>query len=199
MNTTRTSWVVVGDPTGSTPEGTVLAGDDQGKAIVALERRGVTLLPIDEALLGLGAVGGWFKRSYGRGVALEGMRGTRVCPLVLAVEPQVEFVHLAVRLVPSLVKVGAEQPAPRGQVRLVSDPSGASTGMSGGLSALALDNQAAHTDDLGPPDKAGGWTLKRSYRLSCSMRGLLMMNLYGVASGVAVAWAAVSQARVGQT
>lgn len=193
----KTQWLVVYDPRRAAPEGSVLEGDEQDKARGALERRGVVLLPVDAALLDLSALSGWFKRSFGQGVELSGMRGTRCCPLVLHVEPDREFVHLAVRLTPQPLKAGESSTA-RGQVRLVSDPSGATTGVSGGLSALELPGRTPFNDDLGPPDAAGGWTLRRAYRLSCSMRGAMMMQLYGVAQGVRVAWAAVSQARVGQ-
>lgn len=195
----RTEWVVVWDPRGEVPEGTILRGDEKGRRLDALARNGVVLLPIDASLVALGgALGGWFKRCYGEGVEVSGMRGTRVVPVALHVEPDREFVHFAVRLVPPAGKAHAPGTA-RGQFRLVSDTSGSTQGMTGGLSALELPGQAAHTDDLGPADAAGGWTLRRAYRLSCAMRGLFLAQVYGVATGVAVAWVAVSQARVGQT
>ena len=209
-----TDYVVVHDPRPPTVglgEGTIVVGAHQEKGLAQLQAAGVVLLPVDRDLPARGAVSGWHKRSWGAGVPLAGMKGTRCCPLVLQVEPDREFVHLAVHLAPFRGQRTAADAArdldrrggqagvelhPRGQVRLVADPSGGAH-VAGGLSAVGLPNDVAFSDDLGAPDRDGGWTLRRVYRLSTTMGGLLPLQLYAVARDVAVQWAAVSQASVG--
>lgn len=173
--------IVVWDPLGRKAEGEVVRASRQQ----ALDEfAGAATLPVEQRLLGMSPIAGYFRRAWGRGEPFAGAAARRACPMALHVVPDCGWIHWMARLVPF-----DRERRPTGQLRLAASPN-AFSALSGGLSAIA---EPVVLPDLGPPDAWGGWTVARSVGLAIVQEGLLVASLQGVADGVAVLWSACSQ------
>lgn len=171
--------IVVWDPTGELPDGAVVTGN---QSVGALRNRGVAALPVD-ADRAFGAVEGYFRRGWGRGWKYDAMRGERGCPMLLYVKSDRVNIYWLARLIPT-------GPEPKGLLRLTTDTS-KQTAFAGGLSAV--EQRAVDVEQLGPPDRRGGWTIGGRTKLSVAAEGYMALNVYGVAQDLAIVWSAVSQ------
>lgn len=170
--------IVVWDPRGRIPEGSVVRVSAQ-QALDELA--GVASLPVEQRLLELGPIAGYYRRSWGKGERFERMAARRACPMAIHAVPGYPYLHWAARVVPA----GG---APGGSLRLVPAPSALAT-MTGGLSAVA---EPVTLSELGEPDAWGGWTVSRAVELACSSEGLMCVALQGAAERCVVLWSAVS-------
>lgn len=154
-------------------EGDVL----DGNAMRVAESKGVVLLPVEPELLQQGGGAGWVKRSYGRGWMFNPSIAGRGCPLALYFAAQYKRLYWKARLVATGEEI-------TGSLRLAMD-----TGQPG-ASACGFTPETSPV--LMPSDSpiVGG-------------SGVAMLNtdtwlglmLYGMATGIAVEWFAISQAR----
>lgn len=175
--------IVIWDPSGKLPEGAFVAGERSMSLLDATE--GVVALPVDPDLIDANAVGGWFKRAWGTGWRFERMVGQRGCPMMIRVKP-VEPLYLY--WVARVMHDERQNVVPHGILRLTAD--GTQGGISGGISGPGYDLQ-----NLGKPDRWGGWTIGGRSQFSTTTEGFLGMSLYGAAQGIAVPWTAVSLSR----
>lgn len=171
--------IVVWDPSGEHPDGTVISGVQR---VTQLEARGVASLPVDPDRAH-GSVHGYFRRGWGRGWKYSRMVGERGCPMLLFIQPDRLHIYWTARLIPT----GDE---PKGILRLTTDTS-RQTAFAGGLSAV--DARVVSVDQLGEVDRHGGWTVRGRTKLSVAAEGYLALNLYGVGQDFAVLMSAVSQ------
>ena len=173
--------IVISDPINEFKQGVVVSGENE---IARLERRRVAMLPIDPDLLHQPAAGYYF-RSWGRGVHVNRNAGTRVCPMVLFVDPKRPFIYWSARVEPIDPELDTH-----GQIRLVTIGASGHT-LSGGLSADSFP-KLQH----GARDESGGWTVYGRGRLSISMDGWLGLSLYATARNVRILWSSVSQSSI---
>lgn len=172
--------VVVWDPSGQIPEGRIVSN---ATTVELLEQQGVVLMPVDAELVYRMPIAGYFRKAYGDGWRFDEMVGRRGCPLLLYIEPDRTFIHWRALVVP----IGSDV---QGVLRLTTD-SALPGALSGGLSATA---EAVNLAELGEPGKYG-WVIGGSTRMNCTGEGYFGLSLYGACKGIAVKWAAVSQAR----
>jgi hypothetical protein len=185
--------IVVDDPEGEFWEGGLVSAEAD---VPVLRARGVTTLPIAPELIGLSAVGGYFRRAWGSGWPLDSAIPQMVCPMMLYVlqggDPQkvdagaIRRINCAVRLVRSA------DIEPRGSLRLTTS-SGQPGVFAGGFSAT--NDTHLDVSKLGKPDERGGWTAYMGGTISAPANTLIGFALYGAAPGLRVAWAAISQSR----
>jgi len=170
--------VVIFDPHGVEPEGEILTA----QRLAVARSHGVVALPVDVDMMRATALGGYAKRSYGKGWRFDALRAGRGCPLVLYAAAAHPTLHWAVRLV-------ADGPERHGQLRVAVD-----TGQLGvNASGLSPVTPPILPADLGEPDAGGGWTCIGHGTLSLRDDSLAGFMLYGTLTGVRVAWWAVSQ------
>lgn len=176
--------IVVWDPTGRWPEGTLL----EGSSLLHVEKsRGAVLLPADADLcLGQDAVAGYFRRGWGMGVAWTDRPAQRACSMLLRIVPERPWLHWCARVVP----MHADGPPPRGRLHLVTN-----TGQMGGTAVRVSPMSEPQSLEDSPIDEHGGWTLKGTSQLGMAGEGMLGLALYGAATGCAVLWSAATQTR----
>lgn len=173
--------ILVWDPTGEIPEGEILEGANK---IAAVERRGGVVLPFDPKLATNNAVAGYFRRSWGSGIHFDRMIGLRACPMMIYAVPDFPSFHWAARIMPI---EGAKET--KGIFRCTNNSGQVGT-LTGGLGAMGEPIELNDT----PPDKFGGWTIRGSNRLNCTLEGYLGLSIYATAVGARVMWSAVTQA-----
>jgi hypothetical protein len=178
------SFIMVWDPTGEIPDGTLLAA----QAASQKAAQGCVLLATDTSVHSDQAFGAFAKRSWGPGFPSEDLPGMRYfAPLAMYGEP----IHTKLSWAARLRQV---QP---------SDVSGAPIGMGGqcalnpftaqrgsGHLAFAANEMPQQMSHLGPPDAWGGWTLKGSANVTISGGGFYAFALAGAVTGVRVMWVA---------
>lgn len=175
-----TKAVVVWDPSGEMPDGSVLEGNE----IAGARDRGVVLLPVHPEVLARGGAAGWAKRCYGRGWRYPAAVSSPGCPLVLQVTPGYAGIYWAARVIPDAV--GA---APTGQLRLAGDQAQIGVGTFG----LSLQDGPMQVERSGVPDKQGGIILAGKCRTSISSDLVFGLQLYGYLANARVLWLAASQ------
>lgn len=176
------TWMVVHDPIGKHPIGTVLAVEHM--RATAEFARGVVALPIDRDMLGSpNPVVGYFRRDWGFGVPFNAPGTSRGCPMLLMALPSRYFLHWAARIVP------VERSTPvGGQIRLV-----ASTALQLGIGGGISHDDLPKLNELGPPDDQGGWVIRGRNRISIGQEGFIAFDLYGPVQNARVLWSAVTQ------
>lgn len=174
--------IVVWDPKGTVPEGEVIQG--RPNVVSAFERRGGVALPFSSQLASHNSVAGYFRRSWGSGVVFDKMIGRRDCPMMLYGMPGFPVFHWAARIMPI---DGAKET--KGIFRCVTN-SGQVATMSGGLGSVG---QSIEISEI-PIDRFGGWTIRGSNALNCTLEGYLGLSIYAAALGARVVWSAVTQA-----
>lgn len=173
--------VLVQDPTGKLPPGHVIT---ESRELAVLKMAGASVLPVDEDLCPphpVGALDGFFIRSWGKGWLANKGSGERCCPMILCVRPERVNVYWIARVVP----VRGMQAT--GRVRLVTDtgnPSFISAGLAHKIQPELLENT--------PLDARAGWTLEGVSTINVVGEGLLALNLYAVARNARILWSAVS-------
>ncbi len=178
--------VLVQDPTGKLPPGHVIT---ESRELAVLKLNGSVVLPVDDDLCQpnqVGALDGFFIRSWGKGWLATKGSGERCCPMMLRVLPERVHVYWAARIAP----VKGMQAT--GRIRLVSDtahPAYISAG-------LAHKTQPDLLENL-PLDARGGWTLEGVSSINVVSEGLLALNLYAVARNARIMWSAVSLSSFG--
>lgn len=171
--------IVVHDPAGIVLDGQIISGHN---AIEAARRAGLVVLPHEGGRDGE-AVGGYFRRAWGDGLALRRGVGTRLCPMLLHVEPGRDWIYWAAIVVPN-------GPEPKGVVRLTSDiPRQFSQ-----AAAIALTEDAVPRIEALERGKPY-WAIGGRARISISAPGYVALSLYGAGSDIAVTLGAVVQAR----
>jgi len=174
--------IVVEDPTGELPLGTVVDGPMRNTRAA----RSAVLMPVDPDRVA-GDVTGYFLRHWGEGWLFDRGAGERGCPMLLHVEPDAKHVYWAARVAPA-----PNVTRPRGKLKLVTDSGRQQRAMAGGLSAV---KRVEAVEALGPPDAQGGWVIMGRSDLAVSMSGMIALSLYGVCKGLLVQWSAVTQVR----
>ncbi len=188
-----THHVVVHDPRNEYWEGGLV---DAETASVLRARRVVTL-PIEPELVRRSAIGGYFRRSWGSGWPV----GTKIpkmhCPMVLFVAKGdgLHNLHWAARLVPESAEVTrliGEGGHLTGSLQLTGD-----SGQPGTSSGGFLPGPGARVDvsQIGQLDADEGWTVYGTGIMEAPVDEIFACALYGAATGLRVAWAAVSQSR----
>lgn len=179
-----TTKILVWDPIGEFVEGDLFDGEQR---IAAIERRGGVFLPYEREIGSQNnAVAGYYRRTWGSGVVFDRMIGRKACPMVLYVTQGASFIHWAARVMPI-----DHSDVVRGLFRCVSDTGQIGT-LGGGMNAV--DN-AIEISEL-PIDKFGGWTIRGTNRLNCSLTGYLGVAIHARAFGARVVWSAITQASV---
>lgn len=171
--------VVVWDPSGELPDGSILEGNE----VAVAKGRGVVALPVHTELLARGGAAGWSKRCYGPGWRYHPTIGGHGSPLLLQVSPGYPMVHWAARLVADRVTSHVS-----GSLRLAGDNQ-----IGAGSFGLALEDGPVQVERLGDRDAAGGWTIGGKCRASISSEVAFGLQLYGHLSGARVLWLAASQ------
>ena len=176
--------IVVWDPTGEDPEGTIV--EDQRAQVLVSKK--VATLPIDHRLFGRNGLSGWNKRTWGHGAAFDAVANRRGCQIVLYVMPSYQTLNYVVRIVPTVSP--KEDPAPAtGRLRLSTDKNQI------GTLALGVRSPTGpiQIEQLGKLDKGGGWTAEGTLSFTTRNEGFFGLSLYGKLVGCRVAWLAVSQ------
>lgn len=176
--------VVVYDPTGEWWEGALV---DQQRAI-ALEGRGVVLLPVSAEQVRASGVGGWSKRSWGAGIPTTGSVPRMIAPLSLFVVPHLRRLSWVARLVRDTT-VEMPESGPIGLLRIVSDTS---QPMAQAASISSSERSNVDVSKLGEADENGGWFVRGDAAVHASQLGHAGLSVYGTALGLRLAWAAVS-------
>jgi hypothetical protein len=171
--------VVVFDPSGELPEGSVLSNPAH---LAAAHAKGMVTLPVDEDLLpgrSIDPSDGYSVRYWGAGWSFDKGAGERGCPMLLRCLPQRPFIHWVASVAPITDTM-------RGQIRLVTNsgnPVYASSGLSPLLTPALLDGGKG-------PNYAN--VIRGLAQVSVSTECLMALNLHAVAKGVRVLWSAVS-------
>jgi hypothetical protein len=182
--------VVVWDPEGWYWEGAIIPESVAGPG---RELRGLVALPCEPELFLLGAVHGYFRRSWGSGWPVDTARPAIHCPLVIAQVPERETVHWAARLVPASPQWAKDIVQGKGAGTLRFSPDTARGTGTGAL--LPSETRAIDGRHLGPVDSSGGWTVGGRAMLATREGTYLSFGLYGAMQGVRVAWAALTLTR----
>ena len=172
--------VVVWDPSGCAPIGHLI---ENRLRIQAAEREGVVLLPADPDLIDRGPVG-YVQRHWGEGIPFHRMVGTRGAFLALHAIVERPHLHWVVRLQPIAPGI-----APQGHLRLITDSALPGTA----VASLGASAESVDLGKLGALDERGGWTVIGRYPLLVTRGGYLSLCFYGVAAGVRIMWAALTQ------
>lgn len=171
--------VVIEDPEGKFWEGELV----DGQRVNELHARGVALLPVHPELFKLSGVGGFSKRSWGKGESLDGFVPRIVCPLTIhTLGDPFRSIHWAARL---------EGKPGQGIARIAAD-----AGRGNMARAVVADDRfqanAVDIAKLGRPDPAGGWTVYGRANLHVPGEGFYGLGLYGFAPGMRVVWLAAT-------
>lgn len=185
--------VVIWDPRGTYYEGAVVSAKEAAK----LQPHGVVMLPVMVEQLKASGVGGYVKRSWGAGIALDSRVPAAFGPIALYLEPRMRAygdqtkpgnaaVSWCARLVPD-----AARPVELfdGMLRFTSDSS-----QRGPTRATYREegDRTARMRDLLPPDTHGGWTLTGMGVVGADSEGVCGFTLYGCAPGLRLLWMAAS-------
>jgi len=183
--------VVVSDPSGTYWPGAVI---EEGKAR-QLAATGVVSLPVEPDLFRLSGVGGYHFRSWGSGWELPSPVTSMICPMCIYSRSDLTRLHWAIRLTadPELLSRIVENPdlGFDGFLRVVPDGNQATVYRAG----LVSDDPMVTFRALRAPDKAGGWTVTGSGRITMGSEGIYPFALYGQGAGLRVQWAALSVSR----
>ena len=186
--------IVVWDPEQQYWEGSLVVEVEQARA---LAKRGVCLLPVVAKVMTAAADAGFFKRAWGKGIAVPVGGHQAICPLSIYALHDMHYLHWCARLVPTpdaaRDEEGVLKPI-RGMLRLVPD----GTQLGGFQAALqGAERDRVDLEQLGPVDEWGGWTVGGSALLRQSIDAKAAVSLHGSAQGersqLRVAWAAISQ------
>lgn len=172
--------IVVWDPKNETPEGEIIDGPERA---AYLERNGVELLPYTAELAAHNAVGGYYRRSWGKGVVFNEMIGARGCPMIMYVMPKFPVFRWCAYIMPL---EGAKET--RGIFRLTTG--GQFGTLTGGLGGTHAPVEIAEL----PVDEYGGRVVRGRNPLHCTIEGYLGISIYASAIGARVMWSALSQA-----
>ncbi len=159
------------------------------EVVLAEMRAELATLPVDERLLNIGPIHGYFRRDWGRpGVAFRDRRPARECPMLIWVTPDLPYLHFAARVV--FDKAQGRRPKGVLQLSAAVMPSGTFVGGIGavGMRGLVLDE--LHADG---GDEVPSWILRGRVGVSVQTEGYLGCCLNAVAEGVRVTWTAVTQ------
>lgn len=163
---------------------------EAGRGVELAESRSeIATLPVDERMLSLGPIHGYFRRDWGLpGIAFRDMKPLKDAPMLMWVTPDLPYVHFAARI------IADEKKRPRGILRLSPFPS-ATGAFTGGIGAVGMHD--LNLDELNIPgqtiEEGTGWILRGRVGLSVQVDGYLACCLNGVADGVRVLWTAVTQ------
>lgn len=158
--------------------------------------KSVYTMPADPETMNMGALSGYYRRDYGRGITLSDSMPGMACRMALYSHARASVLHWRARIVCSdafrrEAKPAAEEPAVYvGSLRLVSDTS---QGFSAGNVSVTSDtafNFGALTDDK---YDGHGWVVGGSARSRMQQDGVFGFALYGVGRGFRVVWAALTQ------
>jgi hypothetical protein len=178
--------VVVWDPEDEYWEGGVV-DNAQGERLKA---RGVAVLPVLPELFKLSGVGGYSKRSWGAGLALDALAPQMVAPLSLYYTPQQRGLVWSARLVPDAMRPVAR---PTGRIRFAAD-SGQRTPHT--ASYQEKSEAELRPEKFGEPDAYGGWTVGGHGLVSGGSEGHYGFSLYATAPGLRVVWVAATMVPV---
>lgn len=186
--------IVVWDPEGEWWEGGIVPEPEQARA---LAQRGVVLLPVMPELLRVASNAGFYKRAWGKGVALSSGGMQPLCPLSIYALHDVHYLHWAARLVPTPSTAAGED----GRLKVIRGlfsivPDGSQRGaLAAGL--VGAERDRVTLDQLPEPDRWGGWTVRGAARIQQMLDTQVGLTFHGGAMGTGpqlrVAWAAVTQ------
>lgn len=172
--------VVVWDPSGELPDGSVLEGNE----IAVATGNGVVVLPFHRELLTAGGAGAWSKRCYGRGWRFDQSVSGPGCPLVLQVRPGFQIINWAARLL-----LNTPESRAAGALRLAGD----TTQVGARSFGLALEDGPVLIERVTDRDVQGGIIVRGRNRCSIAGDQIFALQLYGYLSGARVQWLAASQ------
>ena len=180
------NFILVWDPTGELPEGTILAS----QAAAQKAAQGCVFLPTDTSVHMDQALGAFVKRSWGPGLPSDYLPGMKYfAPLALYGEPTHTHFSWAARIRPvgpndvsgALVGIGGQ---------CACNPM---SGQRGGQHlAFAPNEMPVPLVTLGAPDSHGGWTLRGTANVNLAGAGFYAFALAGAVSGVRVMWMAAT-------
>jgi hypothetical protein len=172
------SYIVVEDLNGLWQPGQVLS-DAKSAGLPS----NMCALPVDERMLNMGGVAGYFKRDYGEGVPMVGMH-TQLARMALFLMPGEDAVlHYAARV--DLLPHAAGR---TGALRFATD-----TGQgipSCGVSGAAPFNLSKLTDAT----YARGWVVRGTARARATVQGVFGFALHAQGVGFRLMWVALTQA-----
>jgi hypothetical protein len=178
--------VVVWDPEDDYWEGAVVDNAEGER----LKARGVVVLPVAPELFKISGVGGYARRGWGGGLALDALAPQMVAPLTLYYTPQYRGLAWCARLVPDVLRP-VERPA--GRIRFAAD-SGQRTPNT--ASYQEKSDAEVRPERLGEADAWGGWTIGGHGLVSGGAEGHYGFSLYATAPGLRVAWVAATMVPV---
>lgn len=185
-------YVVVEDRSGEWWEGSLVDGTRARQ----LEARGVVLLPTIPDLFRVSGVGAYHKRAWGAGLKLDRMTPRHVSPMTIYCSKEFTALHWRARLIPEpdlLEKLNGEGEvvSPDGFLRIIYDPSQPLPYKLGLMSNEMVDARSLTKNQL----KDGGFDIGGVAKINAPGDAHYGVALYGMMSGLRVAWSAVSQAK----
>jgi hypothetical protein len=183
MGAEQIRYLVLEDPKAEYWEGALV----DSKGMRELEERGAITIPTVPELSTRNAVAGFMKRSWGSGWKLPDVIPNRICPTILFTVPNLHVIHWRAKLVrePNAAHVN-------GTVRLTGDSAQiqASIGGMGQSSQNFVD--LAKLNGADDPESEG-WFIGGQAPIAAQLEGYMGICLYGMGTGIRVAWLAVSQ------
>ena len=162
----------------------------QGEVITVAQSQvltdGVSTMPVNRELLEIGAISGYFRRDYGKGLLLSDVGPAIACKLALYVSPVFKFIHWSARIAVA-IKADIDK---GGSLRLVADSSQGLAAASVGSTSITAYPFSRITEDM---IIDGGCVIQGTARLSVNEEGTYGFGLYGSGRGVRVLWAAITQ------
>ncbi len=177
-------YVVLEDPNGTYWPGALIESERRANM---LRSDGVVLLQCEPLLFSRSGVGGFYKRAWGSGIPLSNLQPKMIVPMTIFVSREFQQLHWCVRLVKDDELKHIEQF--NGLLRLSADNSQPGAHVSG----LGQPKKAIALDDLGAPDANNGWTVFGMNEVRPDADGLMGLSFYGMAPGLRLVWAAISQ------
>lgn len=145
----------------------------------------VALMPVQRELLEIGALSGYFRRDYGRGLSISEGMPLNACRLALYVSPNFGTIHWRAR-----VESDQETGSYDGSLRLVTDSGQGLASATVGSTSDTVYQFARLIEDNRSGD---GWIIGGSARVRAMSEGVYGFALYGSGRGFRVVWAAISQ------
>lgn len=152
---------------------------------------GLHFLPCVADLVNSGAFSGYFRREYGKGVAMPESLPSSVCRMAIQLSPVPSELHWKARVAHILMAQDCEAcGGMTGRISIVGDTSQAIMGVPLTTSAESSFNFSKLTED---ECEDGGWVIGGVAKTSPQQAGVFGLALYGAALGFRVEWVAVTQ------
>lgn len=175
--------IIVWDPRKKAWPGSLLT-DNHARA---LEQQGVVSLPCDPRMFMVCGAGGFAKREWGAGWPLDSGSSRFHAPLTIFATPEHRRLYWAARLMPDSTEDWQKKLS--GKIQFA-------TQVQQGTQVVANwspdSPPTPPIESLGPPDAAGGWTLRGAGYVRVQHATMYGFAFYGVAAGARLIWAAAS-------